>query len=252
MFTSQLPPRMWRWSVYYAITRHSQMKKRATLSSLCSQNQSVLILWDIFQSQFSLISGWKPLNPDWASWQPEALIVCFIKQSRSGLCLHVIIFIYFVRCLSFYDADSVFILLVLQFSREVLVLVFARFTGRHWQSGSPLWSRRKYLNRCWTVWRSWSPEDKVRWLQQSPDLLLWSENVLFCGGNIWTDANVTFTVTATETVPKQLFETDIISISNCILTLKTSSCSTLTLPRMTLISTARRSPYSSTSSPVMQ
>lgn len=137
MFTSQLPPRMWRWSVCYAITRHSQMKKRATLSSLCSQKQSVLILWDIFQSQFSLISGWKPLNPDWASWQPEALIVCFIKQSRSGFCLHVIIyffFIYFVRCLSFYDADSVFILLVLQFSREVLFLVplIVCFCTIHW------------------------------------------------------------------------------------------------------------------------
>lgn len=110
------------------------MKKRATLSSLCSQNQSVLILWDIFQSQFSFISSWKPLNPDWASWQPEALIVCFIKQSRSGLCLHVIIFIYFVRCLSFYDADSVFILLVLQFSREVLFLVplIVCFCTIHW------------------------------------------------------------------------------------------------------------------------
>ena len=39
------------------------MKNRATLSSLCSQNQSLLILWDIFQSHFSLISSWKTFEP---------------------------------------------------------------------------------------------------------------------------------------------------------------------------------------------
>lgn len=176
---------MWRWSVCYAITRHSQMKKRATLSSLCSQNQSVLILWDIFQSQFSFISSWKPLNPDWASWQPEALIVCFIKQSRSGLCLHVIIFIYFVRCLSFYDADSVFILLVLQFSREVLflVLLIVCFCTIHWTTLT-VWfttlvqteiSQQLLDSLTFLVSRGWGPvTSAIPW----PSTMKWKRFVL--------------------------------------------------------------------------